>query len=266
LRKILFFVSDMHYGRRTAGWNVKQAAKTIQKFQNKLLAIIRSEKATAVGICFLGDILDGESVFPFQANEQEMVGLEQAFEGCELFWNNLIAPLSEHVDVHLDGVPGNHAFLKGAHPKTNLDTLLYRLLAERSKDNKRVFAKFGLQQTDTLEVKVTRMLNHDILIGHGHFLQARGGLPFQGTQVRVLQWLERWRQVRANVRVSIAAFGHFHRFSVFKVAGTFVLFNGTALKHDEWAITRYGSDGDRIWAALIVSEKGVDRIELLTCE
>lgn len=260
-RKLVFFISDMHYGRRTARWNTNKASSLLSRVCKTLSEIAKSERCDAVGICFLGDILDGESVFPFQANEQELVGLEQAFGAMQLFWDNLIAPLAEQVEVRLDGVPGNHAFLRGAHPRTNLDTLLYRLLTQ--KNHKRVVHQFYAAETDTLEVKLSKMFGHGILIGHGHFLRTRNGLPFVGTQLRVLQWLQRWRKAQKSTSVTAAAFGHFHRFGCFTVSDTLVVFNGTALDHDEWSITRYGSDGDRIWAALLISER-VEKLMMIS--
>jgi len=252
-RKLVFFISDMHYGRKTARWDTSRASALLSRVRQTLSDIIESERCDAIGICFLGDILDGESVFRFQASEQELVGSEQAFGAVQLFWDNLIAPLAEQVEVRLDGVPGNHAFLKGAHPKTNLDTFLYKLLAQRH--HERVIPQFDTTEADTLEVKLSKMFGRGILIGHGHFLRSRNGLPFVGAQLRVLQWLQRWRKIEKSIPIVAAAFGHFHRFGCFSVSDTLVVFNGTALDHDEWSITRFGGDGDRIWTALLISER-----------
>ncbi len=256
LVELILFASDFHFGRKTAAWDVGKASATLSALAEQAVAIARSAKVDSIHLLFLGDIVDGESVYFEQAYELELQGFEQVYECARLFALNFLLPLSEIAPCHLDGVPGNHAYLRFTHRRTNLDSFFYRELERWAKSFKRrgtttFWARMGL---DALEIKVTRCGSVSVLIGHGHFFRSVADLPFAAAYRRVLAWTA----TRAKDPFDIAAFGHFHRFAFFAVpGGKFVVFNGCMLAHDEYSLTRYGHPGDRVWAALLVDRKKI---------
>jgi hypothetical protein len=261
---LLLFASDFHYGRRTAGWNSRKAAACLQRITKQASKIAADIRANRIFVLFLGDIVDGESVYPEQAYDLELVGFEQVYEGAELFAEHFIRPLAAIAPVHLDGVPGNHSYLRFAHKKTNLDALFYATLVQFLKEGNVRFTSSFFQRgkNDALEVKMTVCNQVRVLIGHGHFIRTVAEIPFAGAQRRVLSWLSTY--AANNMQFQVAAFGHFHRLAFFAVPGNkFVLFNGCMLAHDEFSLTRYGHHGDRVWAALVFEGKNLLSLHLL---
>jgi hypothetical protein len=81
----------------------------------------------------------------------------------------------------------------------------------------------------------------------------------------VLAWFSSYSA--AGVSIDLAAFGHFHRFSLFAVpGGRWILLNGCMLAYDEYGLTRYGNHGDRVWCALVVEDKKLLAVHPITDE
>jgi len=265
--ELLFFVSDFHFGRRTALWNAKTASRTLSTITKKLHKIIEAYKPSDLYLLFLGDIIDGESVYPEQAYELELIGFEQVYEGAYIFLNNFIIPLANDCRLTIDGVPGNHAYLRLAHKKTNLDAFFYAAIEQGLREKRiKVQSRFFTRgPNDSLEVKLTKCGKFNVLIGHGHFLRSLNGIPASAAQRRVLSWISTYDAI--NAPIDLAAFGHFHRFSLFSVPGNrWILFNGCMLAYDEFGLTRYGSHGDRVWCALLIDGKQLLAVHPITDE
>jgi len=265
--ELLFFVSDFHFGRRTAGWDTKTASRTLSRITKKLHEIIQIYNPNETYVLFLGDIMDGESVYPEQAYELELIGFEQVYEGARLFLDNFLIPLASVSKLTIDGVPGNHAYIRLVHKKTNLDAFFYATI-EQGLREKRVQVRsrfFNRGFNDSLEVKLSRCGKFNVLIGHGHFLRSVAGIPVTSAQRQVLSWISSYGAMGALI--DLAAFGHFHRFSLFALpGGRWILLNGCMLAYDEYGLTRYGSHGDRIWCALVLDGKRLVAVHPVTDE
>ena len=260
---LLVFASDFHFGRKTAGWNARRAQVTLNKLASQVASIVSDIKPNRISVLFLGDIMDGECVYPQQSYELELVGFEQVYEGASLFFQNFIQPIASLAPLTLDGVPGNHAYLRFSNRKTNLDFFFYATLEQiiREKRLQPVITKFWSRgKNDTLETKMVTCGSLRVFIGHGHFLRSVAELPFAGAQRKVLSWLA----TTIATPFDLAAFGHFHRWAFYAVPGNrYVLFNGCMLAHDEFSLTRYGHPGDRIWTVLAASGKRIVSVFLL---
>jgi hypothetical protein len=265
--ELLFFVSDFHFGRRTAGWDAKTASRTLTTIAGKVHSLIQTYKPDNVFVLFLGDIMDGEAVYPEQAYELELLGFEQVYEGAHIFLENFLIPLASVCRLTIDGVPGNHAYLRVAHRKTNLDAFFYATVEQGLRERRvKVHSRFFTREfNDSLEVKLSRCGKFNVLIGHGHFLRSVAENPATSAQRRVLAWFSSYSA--AGISIDLAAFGHFHRFSLFAVpGGRWILLNGCMLAYDEYGLTRYGNHGDRVWCALVVEDKKLLAVHPITDE
>jgi hypothetical protein len=265
--ELLFFVSDFHFGRRTAGWDAKTASQTLTTIASKVQSLIQTYKPENLFILFLGDIVDGEAVYPEQAYELELLGFEQVYEGAHIFLDNFLIPLAESVKLTIDGVPGNHAYLRVAHKKTNLDAFFYAAVEQGLRERRvKVCSRFFAREfNDSLEMKLSRCGRFNVLIGHGHFLRSATEIPATAALRRVLAWCSSYSTAGASI--DLAAFGHFHRFSLFAVpGGRWILLNGCMLAYDEYGLTRYGNHGDRVWCALVVDHKKLIAVHPITDE
>jgi hypothetical protein len=102
--------------------------------------------------------MDGEAVYPEQAYELEFLGFEQVYEGAHIFLENLLIPLASVCRLTIDGVPGNHAYLRVAHRKTNLDAFFYATVEQGLRERRvKVHSRFFNREfNDSLEVKLSR--------------------------------------------------------------------------------------------------------------
>jgi DNA polymerase II small subunit/DNA polymerase delta subunit B len=83
--ELLFFVSDFHFGRRTAGWDAKTASRTLTTIAGKVHSLVQTYKPDNVFVLFLGDIMDGEAVYPEQAYELDFSGSNRSMKALTYF-------------------------------------------------------------------------------------------------------------------------------------------------------------------------------------
>jgi hypothetical protein len=252
--ELIVFLSDFHYGRKTAGWNPKTARNALHAITQQLLQLREDTDAEAIHLLFLGDIMDGECVYPEQAYELELAGFDQVMDGAMVFFDALIEPLAHVCPITMDGVPGNHAYLRWAHRKTNLDAFFYGVLEQKIKERRlRTVRSAFFQRTrqDALELKLAECGQVRCLIGHGHFLRSPS-FPIVAITRRLSAWMTVFRKFQ------VVAFGHYHRCGLIWIAPeTLLVLNGCLLAHDEFSLTRYGSPGDRKWVVLVTDGQRV---------
>jgi len=135
-------------------------------------------------------------------------------DGATVFFDALIEPLARVCPVTMDGVPGNHAYLRWAHRKTNLDAFFYGVLEQKIKERRlRTVRSAFFQRTrqDALELKLAECGQVRCLIGHGHFLRSPS-FPIVAITRRLSAWMAIFRKFQ------VVAFGHYHRCGLIWIA------------------------------------------------
>lgn len=199
--------------RETSGlgdYNFNVYKDRVRRLRDKVL-LFREQDKTSLGldklvIPWLGDHVEGETVYPGQAYHIDKILVDQVFESAFFEINEFILPLAaEFPRLEIFTVYGNHgrAGRKGDnHFRTNWDYVFYMML--------KTVLHFAAPH-----VKVFVSDSPTMLVEHGNFLfcykhgdDVRGwmGLPYYG-----LDRMARRTSKMFNKSVDYYCVGHFHR-------------------------------------------------------
>jgi predicted phosphodiesterase len=128
----VILMADWQWGKVTPEYDSETAKRRVEAYTDKALRIIdlvRTHHAVPeVNVLYLGDLVEGELIFPGQAHRIDASLYRQTFEVAEAIANQL-RRLKGNVDVvRARGVRGNHGELGGRarrdmHPETNADCM-----------------------------------------------------------------------------------------------------------------------------------------------
>ena len=172
-------------GGRTMGLE-EYSLEIIKKRADKLLASIeailqrlrRGYRLNTVLVCLLGDIVEGEGIYPGQLRELDLDLVGQVVEGCGVLSGVLyeLSRLFESVKVVC--IPGNHGRIKGRdHAQTsNMDVLSYH------------FMRVSLQRCENVQFFISkgRLCGFQVygrwnfLMTHGEQIRRYLQLPYYG--------------------------------------------------------------------------------------
>lgn len=208
----ILILSDWQLGKITPTYNSEICAERIIQLAekvNKLVEIQRkAHPVKEIRVYLLGDLIEGEDIFPGQAHLVDASLYNQVFHGGEILAGLVrnLAGAFEHVKVV--GVIGNHGRLgrRGTfHPESNADAMMYRIASMLVKEQKNVewietLAKGERAWFATDEVKgKTWFLFHGDQVSGGF-----AGFPWYGFGKK----LQGWNMTVAPFDYSVA--GHFH--------------------------------------------------------
>jgi len=241
----IILISDVHIGRVTPNhdWNI------IQRKRDKLLKhlveihdlqrTIHEFKESY--LVFLGDIIDGEGIFPSQAIELEMYVRKQTNCALEFIEPILEWSLHNFKRTNLLGVPGNHGRVtKTAHYLSNFDLSFYDLLKQRYRQEAQEGKiRIGFEE-DTQTLKSIE--GHTYLVYHGYGIRMYLTCPWYGIQRLLLNLYQYYKGL------DVMLLGHFHSFGWMDIGTSICLLNGTFMEKDIWSRDRFGRDGiNKLW-------------------
>jgi len=130
--------ADWQLGKVTPDYNSSVTAERIELYTEKLLEITEIQRkhhpVNDLHVWMLGDIVEGEEIFPGQAHLIDSGLYRQVgVNGPEILTKFLRTALENFEHVHVTGVIGNHGAVGGRgrkqhDPETNMDRLLYQIL------------------------------------------------------------------------------------------------------------------------------------------
>ena len=250
-------LSDLHAGKRTESFNLDVLNKRLSAiFQNtsKLLNIIgKAYNIEELRVFFLGDFVDGDSIYPSQQShldERANYPLEQAGVLADMLVPGLIDVQSQlDVPVIVDAVRGNHGRAgRFTHESNNWDVAVYDYIQRELRHN----GDFEVYVSDKF-AHITEIQGHGALLYHGAGIRSYAQLPLYGITQRILKW----KQGMDN-GFSIATFGHFHSFLDYHYFGTDIFLTGTAVSDDDFSLEYIGCDGvNKAWLFGVHPEHGV---------
>lgn len=129
-------LADWQLGKVTPSYDSDIAAERIRRYGEKVVRLIEYQRShhpvTEARIYLLGDLVEGELIFPGQAHRIDASLYRQVFDGAALL-ADLVRLIASSVDrVKVLGVIGNHGAIGGPvrremHPETNADAMLYNI-------------------------------------------------------------------------------------------------------------------------------------------
>ena len=213
-------LADWQLGKRTPSYNSDVAAERVERFGRRVLSITEVQRADhPVRDCrvyLLGDLVEGELIFPGQSHRIDSSLYRQVFENGTTILANLLRTLLATFDqVHVEAVVGNHGSLGGRarkdyHPETNADAFLYEATRLMLLDQKRLTWGPNVIADERRWYAVDRVGNFGYMLFHGDQIKSSsswGGIPFYGFYRAIQGWIN--GGIREPFDYSIS--GHYHQ-------------------------------------------------------
>jgi predicted phosphodiesterase len=239
-------LSDWQLGKKTVDYDVETCIKRINLFAEKQLRITDIQRNDhPVRDCrmwVLGDMVEGEAIFPGQAHHIDASLHTQVMKTAELLANHTRRMLENYDNVHFVGVSGNHGAIGGRdrhemHPETNSDRMVYNIVKMILDTEKRVTWDIPLGTTEGDFYTMDKIGSKRILLFHGH--QIRGA----GSQAAIEKRIKSWYMGAIKEPFDYALMGHFHNPTRYTINTATAYINGTTESSNGWAMEVMGAVG-----------------------
>lgn len=225
-------LSDLHFGKKTHRYNLEVAKERLHRVLDAVIKLGKRHELEVLNIALLGDIVDGESIYPSHPHHIDASALSQIFASVEAFVPRLRELAKHFKKVRIFTVPGNHGRVsKHYNEKTNFDSLFAMTLdfATRDIPNLDFHMNYDWKYTHTINgVK--------FLMFHGHQIKMTLNLPHYGITTRI----SRWASTENLGGFDVAVHGHFHSAISQKWNNVHIFSNGTIVDGDEFALEFVG--------------------------
>ncbi len=207
-------LADWQLGKRTPSYDSEVCKDRVRRYAAKVVRLIDLQRAhhpvDEARVYLLGDLIEGEEIFPGQAHRIDSSLYTQVFDAAQLI-AEVVRTIAASVDrVKVVGVIGNHGSMGGPvrrsyHPESNLDAMSYNI-ARMLVDDPRI------EWPETFVAGERAWYGTDEVLGHRWFLfhgdQIKGGafgVPWYGFSKKLLGWSTSVAPFR------FAASGHWHQ-------------------------------------------------------
>jgi len=240
-------LGDIHIGRYPADLLFKKA-ETLYDAVLKLAKIHRSAyPVNHLVINMLGDIVDGDGIFPSQPFEQKFFLMEQMFTYGAPMLVDLFNRLSDHFEsITINTVPGNHGRKsKWTTKELNFDSMFYEYLRKATEGNKKI--KWNINWN---WYQVVDIFGWNFFLTHGANIRTWMNLPFYGMKEKGMRW-------KGSLPKDFDYFmmGHFHTMLSFKWNDFTAYISGTWLDNDRFALEILGMKSSTTQMVFGVSKK-----------
>jgi predicted phosphodiesterase len=260
---VVLNLNDVHIGRYSRDLLQKKADYLV----SSALEIVEIQRGKAtideLVINMVGDIVDGDGIFPNQPYEQKFYLMEQMFGTGLPVISGMINELSNHFKkVTLNCVWGNHGRVsKFTDPELNFDHIFYKILEIATQNNPRL--TWNISKKWYMIAKISKF---GFLLTHGHFIKTWLNIPFYGIKEKGMRWQgslskeetvmlnKEWVKVRKEFWDFIVM-GHFHTSLYFRWNNWRCILGGTWLDSDDFAESVLGLDSATEQTLFAVHEK-----------
>lgn len=187
-------LSDWQLGKETPSYNIDVAASRMEELATKVEKITRIQRSDhPVRRCHLfvlGDLVEGERIFPGQAWEIDASLYRQMQAAVSILANFTRRMLAAFDSVTIHAVDGNHGRLGRPgeyHPETNADRMVYWITKLLLKDEPRVSWNFADGPGSNWYV-VAKIGRYTSLLVHGNQFRGTALLPWYSIQKKAGGW------------------------------------------------------------------------------
>ena len=240
-------LSDWQLGKRTPSYDSTVCAERIARFGEKVIRLTdiqrKDHPVKHLRVHILGDIVEGEMIFPGQAHLIDASLYEQVVEsGPSILAAFLRKMLANFDSVHVVAVIGNHGRIgrKGDfNPQTNADRMLYRITQRYLEGEKRLTWDIPSIPNERAWYAVSKIGKYSCLLIHGDQFRGTAGIPWYGLNKKVGGWaLGAIREHYDDVD-----FGHFHTPMTTQINNVTVRCNGSSESHNDFAAEQLAATG-----------------------
>lgn len=236
---------DWQLGKVTPDYNSEVLASRIDLYTDKMLEIVDIQRAhhpvTDLHVWFLGDIVEGEEIFPGQSflidsGLYRQVGVN----GPEIISRFLTRALEHFERIHITGVIGNHGSVGGRNrrqydPETNMDRLLYRIVNLIFDKEDRISFDIPDGRGEKHFYAVDTIGNYSTLLVHGD------QLPHPSSVRSMYTSIMGWKDGAIPERFDDVFIGHYHQQFKLTLGSTILRVSGSPESYNTYAQEKYFS-------------------------
>lgn len=247
----IVMLSDWQLGKRTPSYDSDVCATRVELMASKvaeLAAIQRADHPVKhCAVFLLGDMIEGEMIFPGQAHEVDSsLGRQVAKDGPRILAGFIRHMLANFETVSVHAVPGNHGRIGGrasreSHPETNGDRMLYWNVETILDGEDRL--TWQIPERDPWIVADLGEGCRFMLL-HGDQVRGSQGIPWYGWSRRVQGLDMMSRRIWNDLAFDYVAAGHFHTPVSLYINGARLWINASTESHNPYAAQQLGAAGE----------------------
>ena len=258
-------LADWQLAKVTETYSTAVCEKRVQEYADRVLRLTEIQRADHpvkdLRVYLLGDLLEGELIFPGQSHRIDASLYRQAVvDGPRILSNFLRRMLSSFERVHVVGVIGNHGSLGGHsrrdyHPESNADAMLYEVTRQLMAGEERLTWAPNSIPGERRWYAVDRIGKKAFFLFHGDQIQGGfAGFPWYGFGRKIMGW--RMGGVPEPFDYSLS--GHFHTPVRFLVGGITHWGSGSPESSNTYAAEMLAAQGTPTqWLLFVHPEHGV---------
>lgn len=191
-------LADWQWGKTTPEYNSDIAAARVARYAEKVVKLIEGERAKhpvdEARIYLLGDLVEGEEIFPGQAHRIDSSLYVQLFAASQALASLVRTILSSVPRLRVKGAIGNHGAMGGPirrsyHPETNFDAMVYNIARMLLKDEPRVEWGETFVAGERAWYATDEVMGKRWFLFHGDQVKSASfGIPWYGFNKRLLGW------------------------------------------------------------------------------
>lgn len=235
--------SDNQLGKVTPTYNSEMCAERVELYTDRIIEYANvfrdSFPICKAHVWFLGDIVEGENIFPTQPHViDSSLYAQVAKNGPQIFATQLRRLLEVFDEVEVVAVIGNHGRIsKFCNPETNMDRMLYKILEHIFAHEPRIKFRIPDGHGESMFWAVDAIGNYSTLLIHGDQLPApTSGITYQR---KILGW----KTGAIPQHFDDVILGHWHQNSKLTINQTVVRVAGTTESHNTFAQERLAAMG-----------------------
>ena len=251
--------ADWQLGKITPSYNSEVVAKRIELYTEKLIEITEIQRAhhpvDELHVWFLGDIVEGEEIFPGQSHLIDSGLYRQVgVNGPEII-TNFVNTCLEHFDkIHITGVIGNHGAVGGRarkqhDPETNMDRLLYKITELIYSNEDRVTFNIPDGRGERNFYAVDSIGDYNCMLIHGDQMPSPG--QFHGYYKKVMGW----KDGAIPEHFDDLYMGHYHQKFKMTIGSSTLRISGSPESNNTYAQEYFNSMGRPCQDLLFVHPK-----------
>jgi hypothetical protein len=255
-------LSDWQLGKQTPSYNSEVCEDRIEIYADKIVSIVETNRSAfpikKLKVYLLGDIVEGELIFPGQAHLiDSSLYRQMTVDGPRILCNFLRKMLTVFEEVHVVGVIGNHGSLGGRSRKdyngeSNADRMLYNICRQIMESEKRLSWTVPWERDERAWYAVDTIGDHGFLLAHGD--QIRGGVLSSGLAKKTWGWAVGGVPEDFNEVI----IGHWHQPTRITLNCITARVNGSTESHNTYAQEQLAAVGrPSQWFLMVHPKKGV---------
>lgn len=205
-------LADWQLGKVTPAYNSEVAAARVRAYAARTAKLIANQRAPIeeARVYLLGDLVEGELIFPGQAHRIDASLYRQTFEVAQLLAEVVRAIAAVVPKVKVVGVIGNHGAIGGpfrreSHPETNADAMAYNVARMLVVAEPRIEWEETFVMGERAWFAVDEVRGRKWFLFHGDQVKSASfGIPWYGFHKRLLGW------ATSLAPFDYAASGHWH--------------------------------------------------------